>query len=398
MPLYIFLIASAISLSGNTLTMVAIPWFVLQTGGSAAQVGLVGFFTALPAVIAAFFGGALVDRLGHKQSSIVADLASGVTVALIPLLYAMVGLAFWQLLVLVFLGALLDAPGSTARRALLPDVAARAGIRLERANALQQIVQRGSFFVGPALAGVLIALWGASSVLWIDAASFVVSAGLFALAVPAVGERASGEPYFQQIRAGLAFIRQDRLLLTLLLLIATTNFLDMPVFSVILPVYVEGAYGSAASLGMLISVFGAAAVVGALLYGAIGHRLPRRMTFITAFVVVSLPLFVLAQLPPFRVAVGAMAFMGLASGPINPLLMTVIQERVPSAMRGRVFGMITAASLVAAPLSLVLAGFIIDAVGVRPLLLGIACCYLVVTGSQLFNRHLHEMGLALASQ
>ena len=70
--------------------------------------GLVGFFTALPTVIAAFFGGAIVDRVGHKQMSIVSDVASGVTVALIPLLYGTIGLEFWALLVLVFLSALLD--------------------------------------------------------------------------------------------------------------------------------------------------------------------------------------------------------------------------------------------------------------------------------------------------
>lgn len=398
MPFYAFLTANAISLAGNALTMVAVPWFVLETGGSAAQVGLVGFFTALPAVLAAFLGGTLVDRLGHKQSSIVADLASGVTVALIPLLYATVGLQFWQLLVLVFLGALLDAPGNTARQALLPDVAKNTGMRLERANALQQTVQRLSMLIGPALAGVLIMLFGASNVLWVDAATFVVSAALFAVAVPAVGDRlVDTEPYLAQIRAGLAFIRGDRLLLTLLLIIATTNFLDAPVFAVILPVYAEQAYGSAANLGIMLSAFGAGAVISALVFGAIGHRLPRRGTFIISFVLVSVPFFVLAQMPAFPAAVGALAFAGLAAGPINPLLMTVIQERVPSAMRGRVFGMIMATALVAAPLGMVLAGLAVETVGVSATLLGMAICYLAVTASQVFNRNLCEMSVVPAS-
>ena len=69
----------------------------------------------LPTVLGALLGGAPLDRLGRKRASVLADLASGASVAAIPLLYHTVGLAFWQLLVLVFLGALLDAPGNTAR-------------------------------------------------------------------------------------------------------------------------------------------------------------------------------------------------------------------------------------------------------------------------------------------
>jgi MFS family permease len=112
---------------------------MLQTTGSAAQTGITGFFTILPVVVAGFFGGTLVDRMGYRRTSIVADLASGLTVALIPLLHFTIGLEFWQLMVLVFLGGLLDAPGSTARTALIPDLAARRRFHW-RGNVLGQVV------------------------------------------------------------------------------------------------------------------------------------------------------------------------------------------------------------------------------------------------------------------
>ena len=120
-PIYSLFTANAISLVGNVLSAIAIPWFVLQTTGSATRTGITGFFNILPVVLAGFFGGTLVDRLGYKRTSIIADLASGITVALIPLLYFTVGLEFWQLMVLVFFGALLDSPGSTARSAYTGD-------------------------------------------------------------------------------------------------------------------------------------------------------------------------------------------------------------------------------------------------------------------------------------
>src|SRR3954451_21347009 len=117
-PLFALLLANAISMIGNNFSAVAIPWFVLETTGSPARTGVVAFATVLPTVMTAIFGGAFVDRFGNKRVSVVADAISGGTVALIPLLDHTIGLAFWQLVLLVFLGALLDAPGNTARMSI----------------------------------------------------------------------------------------------------------------------------------------------------------------------------------------------------------------------------------------------------------------------------------------
>src|SRR5947208_7768206 len=114
-PILGLLAANTISQIGSALTFIAVPWFVLETTGSAAKTGLTGVFEALPFIIAGIFGGALVDRLGFKRTSILADLTSGLTLALIPLLYHTVGLAFCQLLALSFLSNLFYTPGSTAR-------------------------------------------------------------------------------------------------------------------------------------------------------------------------------------------------------------------------------------------------------------------------------------------
>src|SRR5438128_1193039 len=126
-PFWASLIADSISLAGNRFTNIAIPWYVLATTGSAARMGVVGFVGLVPTVIAAGAGGALVDRVGHKRISVLADIVSGVSVAAIPLLDMMVGLRFWQLLVLVFAGAVFDSPGGTARSAMFPDLAELGG-------------------------------------------------------------------------------------------------------------------------------------------------------------------------------------------------------------------------------------------------------------------------------
>src|SRR5215469_9859823 len=165
--------------------LLAIPWFVLQTTGSVAQTGIAAFASAASIGISALLGSAFVDRLGFKRASVVSDVASTAGVALIPLLYATVGLPFWTLLVLVFISGFLATPGQTARSALVPELAQLANMRLERVSAAKDSVTRLSRFIGAPLAGVLIAVVATNSLLWIDAATFAVSALAIGLAVPA---------------------------------------------------------------------------------------------------------------------------------------------------------------------------------------------------------------------
>ncbi len=102
LPIYAFLSGSAISYVGDILTILAVPWFVLQTTGSITQTGITAFFSTASTVFSSFLGSILVDGLGYKRTSVIGDIVSGITAALIPLLYNTVGLAFWQLLFLVF--------------------------------------------------------------------------------------------------------------------------------------------------------------------------------------------------------------------------------------------------------------------------------------------------------
>jgi MFS family permease len=384
-PILALLGANAVSETGNVLAFVAIPWLVLQTTGSAARTGLTGGVFLLAAVVAGIVGGPVVDRLGFRRASVLADLVSAGTVALIPLLYHTVGLAFWQLLALVFLGGFLDAPGHTARQSLVPDLAGRAGIGIERANSAFQGTQQTSFLLGPPLAGVLIALFTADDVLWIDAATFVVSAALVAALVPPVAprtgtaselRRAGG--YVVELAEGIAFIRRDRLVLWMFGIGIVANFLMLPLCTVVLPVYAEQTYGSAVDLGLMLGGFGGGALAGTVFYGTIGHLIPRRTTLVSAIVLLGLPFWVLVATPSLGVAMGALFVAGFALGPPNPLTYSVLQERAPPRMLGRVLGAGVSLSMVAVPIGMVLCGYALELLGLRPALAGISACYLTV--------------------
>ena len=392
-PLYALYAAEAISLSGNAIAQIAIPWFVLTETGSATLTALVVFFNFVPIVLAAFFGGVVVDRLGFRTTSVVADLASSAAVAAIPLLHTTVGIELWQLMALVFVGALLDAPGATARAALFPDVVELAGVPMERAAGFRAGIQQGSQLAGAPLGGVLVAAFGAIGALWIDAASFLVSAALVIVFVARPQAAAEGEEpgrFFAELAEGLRFIWRRPLVRALMFMVLLSNLVEAP-GTVVLAVLAEEEYGSATDFGLLVGVLGGSALAGALVYSAIGHRLPRRRTFLVCFSFVPLGYLALATLPSLPVALLALAVAGFAAGPINPLLFTVQTEIVPSELRGRVFGAVRAGAWAAIPLGILLGGVAVAAVGVAATFLAMGVLLAVVVGYGFLNPAFREM-------
>ena len=389
LPFYALLTASFISVTGDAMARLALPWFVLQTTGSAAQTGITAFFTISPFVIGTLFGGVIVDRFGYKPNSLFADMMSGITVVLIPLLYITIGLPFWGLLALVFLGNLFDAPGSTARGAFLPDLAELAGLQLDRASAIMDGVSRGTSFVGLPLAGVLISQIGAVNVLWLNALSFAISFVIVALLVPGVKvELTSGElpentqkGWVKDFLDGFRYIRDDRLLLVLMGTIMITNMLDTSVFMVVLPVYGEQVFGAeqgATLLGIYFGTFSGSAILGTILMGVYGGRVPRRPLFIVSFTIVALRFFIYAAYPPYWVLLLTGVITGISLGPVNPIIRSVQYERIPKVLRARVIGVLSSFVQVAMPIGVLLSGYFVEWFGLSTILNTVGVVYMTI--------------------
>jgi MFS family permease len=387
-PILALLTANCISQSGSMLTFIAIPWFVLVTTGSAAQTGLVAAIGAIGHSLALFFGGTLVDRLGFKRMSVLADLLALLAIGAIPLLYETTGLAFWQLLALTFLANVFDAPGWTARGSLLPDLASLAAMPLERANSINQAAQGISQLLGPPLAGVLIALIGSGNVLWFDAASFGVSAIMVLGLVPTqrvARATAAAVGYVEEMLEGLRFLWRDRLLRAMLVIEVPLNALGTALGGILLPVYAQRQFNSSVALGVMLAAFGGGMLVGVVAYGVLGPRIPRRTMFMGSLLLFSLPMLAFVISPPLWGCVALILAVGLIIGPINPMLSTVTQERVPSELRGRVFGANNGLGSVAGPVGALGAGLLLAFVSVQTLFGVIGVCILLIGASALLT-------------
>lgn len=394
-PLYALLAANTLSFIAEAIAIVAIPWFVYELTGSAARVGLIGFFTVLPRVLAIFLGGQLVDRVGFRPSSAVSDILSGISVCGIPLLYAAGELTFSRLVVLVIIGAVLDGPGATAKEAMVPELASIGGMHLDRVNAFFQGSRRLSGFIGPVVAGFLVTWIGSSNVLWINAVVFALSATLILTLIPDVRapreEGSERQSFWANTTFGFRFLRQHRLLLWLAGLLSLLNFLEAPFATVQMPALVREHYGTASSLGILFGAHGAGAVLSTIVFSAIAPRLSRRLTFIACFIALGPVMALVASAPMFPIAVGTMFTMGLLAGPLNPILMSIRQERVPIAYRARVFGTLTTLSFIAIPLGQLLGGYVVEWIGVQMSLMIVAVSYSGVVLTFLVNPVLREM-------
>ncbi|MFJ8018282.1 MFS transporter [Streptomyces sp. NPDC096339] len=387
-PFTAVLAANTISIAGSSLTLIGVPWFVLQTTGSAGRAGVVAFCATLPIIVAALVGGPVIDRLGRRRVSAASDVICGLAVGAIPLLHHAGVLEFWMLCALMALGGLVHTPGMTARHVLLPNLAEHAGTTMARAASLYDAVSRGARMIGAALAGVLIAAFGAETVLLLDAATFGASALLvfaFLRGVPAAEPQRSAEKvsfavYRTELAEGWIFLTRSRLLLGITVMVMMTNGLDQGWSSVLLPVHARDALGGATAMGLLVALFGGSALLGALLYGVWGERFPRRTVFAAAFLASGATRYVVAAFTDTTLPLAVtMALAGLGAGMLNPILSTVMYEQVPERLRSRVSGVTTAGCELTMPVGGLAAGLLVDGFGAARALLVFGGVYLLTT-------------------
>lgn len=377
------LVAQVVSVAGNRMALLAIPWFVLQTTGSAALTGVAAAMNTIPVVLTGIFAGPVIERIGYRRTSIAADAASGVTILLIPTLSAAGLLSFPWLLALIFAGALLDAPGETARRALVPELAEAAGMALDRATSLQDTSFRLAQMLGAPVAGVLIAIIGATGTLVVDAVSFGVSAIIVAIGVGShLTTRATPDaaPYREQLQAAVHQLRRDRLLRSVIVVFVLANMLEAGLVRIVLPVLAERIYDDPLVLGLAVGAMGAGALVGVSGHAWLHGRTTRRKILVPGFALAGAPklLVVALLLPPVWLVAALFAF-GIAMGPVNPISGAMQYELVPPTMRGRIFGFLAAGFVGAGALGALGAGVLVSAIGVQMSLLVGAGIYAIVT-------------------
>jgi MFS family permease len=228
-----------------------------------------------------------------------------------------------------------------------------------------------AWIIGPAVGAGLISTIGAVNSFWVSAALFIIAALAIAfLRVGNLGRDARdlaeqrGEVSNRSIRVGFQVLWNDKLLRTITISILVLAAVYLPTETVVLPTYFE-QLDNPAGLGIVISALAAGSTIGSFGYGWISTRLSRRTLVRMTLIGTAVSIIPMAFLPPLPLLATAAFFLGLSWGPFNPLISTLIQQRVPADQQGRVFGVQTAVFYAAPPLGMVISGLSVENVGVR---------------------------------
>ena len=381
---------------GNSIVMITIPWLILEETGSPAFAGLVAAISALPGLLISPIGGWFVDHIGRRTVSIGADLLSAVAVVAFPIVALTSELSGSTIFIIAVIGAIFDPAGYTARKTLLADVAKASDIELDRLNGIHEGFMGVAWVFGPAVGAGLISTVGAVNSFWVAGGLFIFAAlAIVFLRVGNLGKDARdlaeemGEKTNRSIRVGFQVLWKDKLLRTLTLSILIIAAVYLPTETVVLSTYFEDL-GQPASLGIVISALAAGYAVGSFGYGWVSARLKRKNLVRTTFIGVAMSIVPMAFLPPLPILAVAGFFLGLFWGPFNPLVSSLIQQRVPADQQGRVFGVQTAVFYAAPPLGMVLAGLSVESFGVSTTYLVLAAILSVTAILALLTKSLRS--------
>lgn len=373
------------------MSMIALPWFIVSTTGSALLTGVAAFAQMAPYVLAKALGGPMIDQFGPRRVVIAGEVASAFAITLVPVLHFAGALTFPVLCALVVLVGATSGPADGAKQAAVPAVAHEAGVPLERVTGLMGAIERFAVTVGAAAAGALVAWIGAVSVLLLTAAAFLVAALIFAGAISPTRSAPEGS-YVARLYGGAVFIVRDRSLRLIYGVVATANLLEAALMSVVLPVWAHETGRGPASIGLLAAMVGAGGVAAGVFAAMIGPRLSRRWTFVIGFLIAGVPRFiVLAVEAPMGVVVGVWLVSGLAGGMLNPVIGAVIFTRIPDAMTGRVTSIGTSIAWTGMPLGGLVGGVLLGGVGVSGGLAVLGGVYLATSVLPVFTQGWRQM-------
>jgi Na+/melibiose symporter-like transporter len=242
---------------------------------------------------------------------------------------------------------------------------------VDRINGLHVGVFAAGWVIGPALAALGIGTIGAIGTFWATSAAFVLAivavAGIRVQEAGAIARHEAGEehePFWGSLLRGARVLWDDRPMRVLTLAICVLALVYMPTEAVLMPVHFQ-AIDQPGGYGLTMTMLAAGGMVGAFAYGWLARRLSRHRIAVLVMVVTTVAIIPMAFLPPLPVFVAAGFLLGLGWGPMNPLMNTLVQTRVPAHVQGRVYGVQTALFYAAPPIGLLIAGVAVDAVGVQ---------------------------------
>lgn len=359
----LFFCGQVISLVGTWMQRVAQGWLVYELTNSALWLGIVGSADAVPMLIFSLWGGVVADRVRRRRLLLVTQAAAMVLAFVLGVLTAGGWVRVWHVAVIAACGGLVSAFDMPARQAFVVNLVSREHVM--NAIALNSTMFNSARIIGPALAGILVAVVGVAGCFLINGASFI--AVLIALSLIRLDEQPQKEPgsHWSQLADGLRYVRGNAQVMGLLWMLAMVSVFGWS-YAVLLPVFARDILQvGARGLGFLVSGAGVGALLAALTLAWLGDYPRKERLLFGGLVCASVALAGFALSRYFPLSLVTLAATGGGLMMYFATQQTLLQLAVSDEMRGRVMGLRSVVFAGLAPAGSLLIGALGDALGAR---------------------------------
>lgn len=373
----VFYAGHILSLTGSWMQTTAQGWLVLELTNSPLRLGIVTAVTTTPALLFTLWAGDLADRHDKRRIILIAQSVALCAALVLALLTGTERITYGALLGLVFVLGSANAFEIPTRQAFFVDLVGPAD--LPNAIALNSAAFNATRIVGPGLAGAMIGTVGIAACFYANAFSYVaVITGLLMMRLPAFTPAARTTSTIENIREGLAYIRSDRLVRTLVWMVAGMSVTALP-YVMLLPVFARDVLDvGAPGLGSMLAATGTGALVSGVALASGRLRLPRGRLIIGAGVLQALLLIAFSQSRSYPLSLVLLALTGFCMILNNASVNALLQSRVPDRLRGRVMSVYVFMFIGMTPLGALQAGALARWFGAPAALTAGACAMLLI--------------------
>ena len=375
------LTAELVSLTGSSMTFVALPFFVLVTTGSTAKMGWALAAEMLPIAIFGIPAGTVIAKLGAKRTMLISDAARGPLMLVIPILHHYGDLSFAALLGTTFAIGIFAAPYFASSRLVVPEVAGEDEQAVASVNAVLSGANQLTQLAGPVLAGVLIGLFSPATVLVVDGCTYIFSF-LVILTVVRAGKRVEAAAQQKGVFSGLKFLLGDSLLGPMVIAACAINFVAQGIVLGVQAIDYFRYHASGHVVGILFAGFGIGALAGAIVAQQLTQKVPLLKLAAVAIVAMPLPLFLLSPTTPWPAATIIIAAFAFFTPLVNAPVIGILTVRTPVELRPKVMTAVMTVATMAGPFGFIAAGYLLQHVAIGSFFIGLPA--LLTLGSLAF--------------
>jgi MFS family permease len=322
--------------AGQWIQQVTLGWLLYDLTGSSILLGLLNGARAIPFLVAGPIAGVVADRVDRRKLLLLVQHSLFATTFIMGFLTATGYIAPWHLFVFTLLTGIAWSFSDPVRQTLIPNVVPKKD--LVNAVALNSVANNATKVMGPAIGGLLIALFGVAGNFFVQSVAYAgVLAMIYRMVAPHTPAQARQSSMLANMQEGLRYVWSNSLVLALILIALVPRLLAVP-YQTLMPIFQKDVLRvGPAGLGMLMAAPGIGGLIALLTLASIAGRVKRQgLLMLGAVMLLGIFLVIFSQTASFKLALLTLVGVGACQVMFNATVNTLLHLTIPDELRGRV--------------------------------------------------------------